>query len=191
MAGACDPHPRVRPRELAVQPGHWLVSSCRPHSFTIGTPPLLPTVARAYPARRRSSRTRYGVIRPTRIPADHYAIHDGCPVASPAWMVCDLARMSPRPAGLIVADAVMRAGTSRSDLLDVVDHMSHWPGVSAASWIAQHADGRAESGLETLGRLGWIEADLPISVVERLGRTRLSAVPARPPISLALGRHGR
>jgi Transcriptional regulator, AbiEi antitoxin len=130
--------------------------------FTIGTPPLLPTVARAYPARRGSSRTRYAVIRPTRIPADHYAIHDGCPVASPAWMVCDLARMSPRPAGLIVADSVMRAGTSRSDLLDVVDHMSHWPGVSAASWIAQHADGRAESGLETLGRLGCIEADLPI-----------------------------
>jgi hypothetical protein len=70
--------------------------------------------------------------------------------------------MSPRSAGLIVADSVMRAGTSRSDLLDVVDHMSHWPGVSAASWIAQHADGRAESGLETLGRLGCIEADLPI-----------------------------
>jgi hypothetical protein len=130
--------------------------------FTIGTPPPLPTVARAHPGRQGSSRTRFGAIRPTRIPADHYAMHDGCPVASPAWMVCDLARTSPRPAGLIVADAVMRAGTSRSDLLDVVDHMSHWPGVSEASWIARHADGRAESGLETLGRLGCIEAVLPI-----------------------------
>jgi hypothetical protein len=76
--------------------------------------------------------------------------------------VCDLARTTQRPAGLIVADAVMRAGTSRSDLLDVIGRMSRWPGVSEASWIAEHADGRAESGLETLGRLGCIEGDLPV-----------------------------
>jgi hypothetical protein len=130
--------------------------------FTIGHPPRLPTVVRAYPARRGSSRTRFGVIRATGIPAEHYAVHAGCPVVSPAWMVCDLARTAARPAALIVADAVMRAGTSRSELHGVIGQMSHWSGVSEASWIAEHGDGRAESGLETLGRLGCIEGDLPV-----------------------------
>jgi Transcriptional regulator, AbiEi antitoxin len=130
--------------------------------FAIGPPPRLPTVVRAYPARRGSAKTPFGVIRATQIPAEHYAFHAGCPIVSPAWMVCDLARTAARPAALIIADAVLRTGTNRSEFLGVIRHMYRWPGVCEASWIAEHADGRAESGLETLGRLGCIEGDLPV-----------------------------
>ena len=127
----------------------------------IGRPPRLPTVVRAYPARRGSARTPFGVIRATRIPAEHYAVHADCPVVSPAWMACDMARTVPRSAGLVVADAVLRASTSRTDPADRRGTHDHWPlcrGVVDRG--TRRRQGRVRAG--NAGRLSCLEGGLPV-----------------------------
>jgi hypothetical protein len=82
-------------------------------------------------------------------------------VVSNAWATADLARSAPVYDGLIVADSAVRNG---ADLSEVLTHMSRWLGVSRARWVADHADSNSESALETMGRFGCIEFDLPVPV---------------------------
>lgn len=77
------------------------------------------------------------------------------------WAAADVARISPLPHALIVADAVVRRG---GDIHEAAAHMARWPGVHRARWVADHADACAESPIETLGRFACIEFDLPLPV---------------------------
>ncbi|WP_245597221.1 hypothetical protein [Jiangella gansuensis] len=80
---------------------------------------------------------------------------------SRAWAVADVARGSPIPAALAMADAAVRL---RQDLADAVQHMTRWPRVHRARWVVEHADPLAESPIETLGRFTCIQFGLPMPV---------------------------
>lgn len=63
--------------------------------------------------------------------------------------------------GLVVADAVLHGDADRAALEAVIGKMLNYPGIRTAQWVAEHADPRCESPLETLGRLAFVSADLP------------------------------
>jgi hypothetical protein len=85
-------------------------------------------------------------------------------------MVTDLARTTRLPDALVVADAVARGGVALAEPLPA---MHGWTGISKASWIAEYANPNSESPLETLGRFGFLEYDLPLPVANAwVGRDR-------------------
>lgn len=134
---------------------------------TMGKPPPAPTAVQPRDTSSGSSRTRYGVTRPAELLPRHRAQYAGCPTVGKAWMAVDLARHAPPAAALVVADAVLADGTTPAGLDRALADMRGWPGSNAAAWVVEHADGRAESALETLGRLSCLEYDvtLPLSNV--------------------------
>ena len=151
------------------------VSSCRAHALAAGwsavairrlpvlrPPPAVPVVIRRAPAGRGTSRSRYGIARVADVPEEHWSRYAGCPTVSTAWMVADLARTAPRPDALVLADAVLRGGVGRDRLCRAVETLHGMPGVGRATWIADNADGGAETALETLGRLSCLDSGLPV-----------------------------
>ncbi len=85
----------------------------------------------------------------------------GVPIASVARTAADVARRD-RDSGLIVVDSALNEGlTSVAELRAAVEVSTRWPGNSAAGWVLLHADGRAESPLESLARSRLIIAGLP------------------------------
>lgn len=79
-----------------------------------------------------------------------------------ARTVFDLARRESRRSAVVVADAALRSGLTRAELLGVLDSHRGWPGARQARWAFGFADGRAESPLESLGRITCVEEDLPL-----------------------------
>ena len=64
----------------------------------------------------------------------------------------DMVREHGRAHGLAACDAAMRTGTTRTELAAVVERMRSWPHSRCMRWCVEHADPRAESYLESLGR---------------------------------------
>jgi len=62
-------------------------------------------------------------------------------------------RESDRINALIVGDQALRLGRPRDELIAVAQYCAGWRGGKQALDLAQFADGRAESGAESLGRL--------------------------------------
>lgn len=125
---------------------------------TIGAPPDLPQAVRSNTLRNAGERTACGVVRAVTIPLGQARRVGRAGVMSREWAVADVARTSPVPHALVVADAAARAS---ADLAEAARHMAGWVGVHRARWIAAHADPLAESPIETLGRFTCIEFDLP------------------------------
>jgi hypothetical protein len=137
----------------------------------LGRPPARPIAVQPRPpdagtARRRfgAAQSVFGVLRPVPLDSRHHSQHSGCPVVGSAWMVVDVARSAPPATALVIADAVLGAGTTVAGLRRALTTVQGWPGTAAAEWVVAHADGRSESALETLGRLSCIEAGLPVPV---------------------------
>jgi hypothetical protein len=61
-----------------------------------------------------------------------------------------------------VADAALRSGLSRDELMEVISRHRGWPGSRRARDVVEFADGRAESPLESLGRVTCLEEQLPV-----------------------------
>lgn len=97
----------------------------------------------------------------------HRWMRDRVRVVSAEYAAVDVARHSPPTEGLVIVDAVLRSGTPRDRLARIVDDMPFYPGIDQARWAVVHGDGRAESPLESLGRLAFLEAGLaaPLSNV--------------------------
>lgn len=100
-------------------------------------------------------------IRHGRVPMGHRRTRDRVLVISPAFTVVEVARHARPIDGLLVADAAMHHGVGRETLAVLVGSMPHHPGIEQAAWVAEHADPRAESPLETLGRFAFISAGQP------------------------------
>jgi hypothetical protein len=84
---------------------------------------------------------------------DHHVVAvDGLRVLAPARTALDMAREHGRPAGLAACDAALRSGTTREALVSALAEMSCWPHSTTMRWCVAHADGGAESYLESLGR---------------------------------------
>lgn len=131
----------------------------------ISSPPELPVVIRPGNAHLGHDRTPYGRSRHGHLPTVHRTRRDGVATVSPAYCAVDIARHFGPQDGLVVADAVLASGISREVLAALVAGLERYPGVEAARWVVEHADARAESPLETLGRMAFLGAGLvaPIS----------------------------
>lgn len=86
---------------------------------------------------------------------------DGVPVTSLACTAVDVARRRGFLAGVLVADAVLRIGVPPGELEDALQQRARWPGADHARRAVAFADGRAESALESLGRVRFDEQGLP------------------------------
>ena len=77
---------------------------------------------------------------------------EGLPVLGRARTALDMVREHGRAHGLAACDAALRAGAPRSALLDVLSTMGCWPHSRCMRWCIQHADGDAETYIESLVR---------------------------------------
>ncbi len=127
----------------------------------IGRPPARHTAVRHVAGGHSVRNTAFGDLRAVVLAPGHGRRTDGVNVVSRAWAVADIARTGPILPALVVADAAAATG---ADLAGAVRHLAHWPGVGRGRWVAEHADPRAESPLETLGRFTCLQFDLPLPV---------------------------
>ncbi|HEU0101996.1 MAG TPA: hypothetical protein VFR07_06710 [Mycobacteriales bacterium] len=97
----------------------------------------------------------------SQVPPEHRCQVHGAEVTTAARTAVDLARTRPRLTAVVVLDAALAAGVSRPELLAVLDRQRGWPGVAYARQRLAFADGRAESPLESIGRLRFAQLELP------------------------------
>ena len=81
---------------------------------------------------------------------------------APAWTAIEVARQLRRPRALAVLDAALRAGCTRAELDDAVREQLGRRGIVAVRELLPHADGRAESAMESEARLVMIDYGLPL-----------------------------
>lgn len=110
------------------------------------------------------SNNRAGRVRAVSFATEHRSYANGCRVTSAARTVVDVARTAPRADALVIADAALSTVTTAAELQAVLAFEAGWRGIGAAAWVVAHADGRAESPLETLGRLTFVEHGLPLPI---------------------------
>lgn len=104
-------------------------------------------------------RTPYGRVRHGYLPPTCRTERHRVPVVSPAFCVVDIARhLGPRD-GLVAADAVLHSGVDREAVTRIAENMLSYPGIQSVAWVAEHADGRVESPLESLCRYAFFAAD--------------------------------
>ena len=146
----------------------------------IGEPPTAPVLTR--PARGAWESSTSPLLRLAPLPLEHVVMLRGVRVTSPARTVIDVARESGLSQGLLVADAALRAGLSRVALAQVAAFCRLWPGAHAANDVVRLADPRAESALESLGRVGMYTQGVPAG--------ELQLVVIRDGVQLARTDHG-
>lgn len=130
---------------------------------TISSPPSLPLAFVPHGV-RAGSNNMYGCVRAVALPRSHCAFASGCWLTPLPRTVVDIARTSSRADALVVADAALSTRMSAVALRRVLDFEAGWRGVRDATWVVEHADPYAESPLETLGRLTFIEYGLPLPI---------------------------
>ena len=146
----------------AAAAGDW--SAAAVHGLPgIGVPPVKP-LALIVVGSRAPSDNLAGRVRVADVPAGHRGYANGCRVTTLSRTVIDVAWTASRAEALVVADAALSSGTTAAELRSVVEFHTGRPGVRNAAWVAEHADGFAESPLETLGRLAFLEHSLPVPV---------------------------
>ena len=125
----------------------------------LGKAPKTPQVTRAprFPRDRSESRT----VRVAPLPDRDLAIVAGVRVTSGARTACDIARTRGVRAGVVVADSVLRRGTSHRNLLATAQRCGSWPGGGMALQVAAFADGRADGPLESITRVAYELEGLP------------------------------
>lgn len=121
----------------------------------LGAPP-----ARLALAERKQDRPRHHGASRTLAAADVTEL-DGVPVTTLERTAVDVARTRRYAAGVIAMDAVLARGVEREVLVEAALSCTRWPGARHARRAAAFADGRAESALESLGRVRFDEHDLP------------------------------
>jgi hypothetical protein len=118
--------------------------------------PELTTLVRVALGTRRAA-----LIRGAALDEDEVVAWYGVPVTTVTRTITDLAR-SDRAAGLVAADAALRERlVTAPALVDAARRCAGWPGARAARDVAGSASPLAESPLESLTRLGLLDAGLP------------------------------
>ena len=108
------------------------------------------------------ARTQAGVKHHTASLPDHARTTVGClAVTSLERTAIDVAREYGFEAGVVSADAALRAGADRDRLQETMREMREWPGACAAAAATAVADGCAESVGESRSRLVVLESGLP------------------------------
>lgn len=127
----------------------------------VSDPPELPSAIRPGNAHLGHDTTPWGHTRHGYLPVQHRTRRNGVATVSPAYCAVDVARHAGARDGLVVADKVIASGVSREVLAQLVIDMERYPGISTARWVIEQADPRAESPLESLGRLAFVAARHP------------------------------
>ena len=130
----------------------------------VGDPPDRPTALRPGNARIGHDRSPYGRVRHGFLPPSHQTRRGRAFTVSPAYCVIDIARHNGTRDGIVAADRVLASGLHREVLANLVGNMERYPGIESARWVVEHADSRAESPLESLGRFAFLSAGLPAPV---------------------------
>ena len=120
------------------------------------------TVTRS-PRSRGSRSLRAGVsIHAAGLPVRHLVLGDGIGLTSVARTVVDLARTCTFREGVMIADSALRTGkTTVPEITAVISDCARWPGVRRARAVSAFSDHRAESALESIGRVVFREYRLP------------------------------
>ena len=142
----------------------WCVAR-RTASVLLGLPLLGRAPAEVQLTRARSTGTVRSSSRHRRINtllAAERTVVAGLGTTTLARTVFDLARTESLRSGVVTADAALRSGLPREELVRVLDAHRGWPGVRRARQVLAFADGRSESPLESLGRLACLEEELPV-----------------------------
>jgi hypothetical protein len=92
---------------------------------------------------------------------DDVVIVLGVPVASLSVTGVDVARARGFRAGVVTCDGVLARGIPREQLEAAAAACERWPGARRASRAVEFADGRSESALESIGRVGFADQGLP------------------------------
>jgi hypothetical protein len=96
------------------------------------------------------------------LPPHHLTTSAGIAVTSVARTVVDLARTCSFAEGVVVADSALRMRkTTLAEMHSVVADCGRWPGVKKAREVVAFSDARAESALESIGRVVFREYGLP------------------------------
>lgn len=125
-----------------------------------GLPLLGPRPDRLHLAERKPVRPRHHGASTTLVPEEVVLVR-GVPVTSLARTAVDVARHRGCTAGVVIADAVLARDVPRDVLEAVLLRSTRWPGARAARQAVAFADGRSESALESVGRVGFAEQGLP------------------------------
>lgn len=138
-----------------------------------GLPTLGPPDPRTHVTRPRRSqgtlRDYPGVVlHHAALPPDQVTVRDGVPVTTPARTVLDLARAESFRAAVVTADAALRGGCGRADLLAVAAACRGWPGTRQARRVIAFADPRAETPLESISRVAFYRYQIPAAVLQAL-----------------------
>jgi hypothetical protein len=100
---------------------------------------------------------------------------EGRLATAPAWTAVEVARVLRRPRALATLDAALRSGACTSLELDAaIREQKGRRGIVAVRSLIVHADGRAESPMESEARLVFIDGGLPMpelqyEIVDRCG----------------------
>lgn len=95
------------------------------------------------------------------LPDEEVTTVSGLQVATVARTVVDVARTRPFAFAVVTADAALARGTTREELLRVLDRCRRWPGSRSARRVVEFADPLSESASESLGRARFEEGGLP------------------------------
>ena len=125
-----------------------------------GLPLLGPRPTRLHLAERKPARPRHHGTSTT-LRSDEVTTVRGVPVTSLARTAVDVARHRGSTSGVVIADAVLARAVSREELEQVLEGRGRWPGMRLAAEAVAFADGRSESALESVGRVGFAEQGLP------------------------------
>jgi hypothetical protein len=94
---------------------------------------------------------------------DHVDVFEGVPLTTVARTLVDLARALPLRDGLVAMDAALHAGqVTQEQLMAVVSECRRWPWVRRAARAVALSDPAAESPLESVSRLFFIDHDIPM-----------------------------
>jgi hypothetical protein len=130
-------------------------------------PTGLPAAVRPGDPHIGHDRSPYGRVRHGHLPLKHRTIRSRVRSVDAAYCAIDIARHLGPLDGLVVTDAALHRGAKQAALIEIISRMQAYPGIATALWVAQHADPRCESPLESLGRHAFISAGLtaPLSNV--------------------------
>jgi hypothetical protein len=96
------------------------------------------------------------------LPDDEMTVRGAYRLTTAARTLVDLARAWPETHAVAAMDAaLLRRLTTRDELRQVIDRQASVPGIPRAARAVALADGRAESWLETCGRLTFASLGLP------------------------------
>lgn len=114
------------------------------------------------PGPTHGRRGRGLVLHTSRLEPDEVVVADGVPSTTLARTVADLAIGMPFEWGVVMADAALRLGTPREELMDAVARYPRRPHLARARRVIAFADPGAESPAESMSRAQLALALIPL-----------------------------